>query len=192
MKPDSELELWRREWQAETAVPADLRGRVERQSRSMRILLLGDILVTVVIGGGVTAWALRAPQPDKLVLAVATWVFIAIAWAFGMANRRGIWSPAALNTSAFLDLCIRRCRAMIVATSFGTALYFGELLFCLAWIYHHLSQRAPLPLRTFLGSGTVLFVWACTALFIGFVVWYRRRKQAELRYLLDLRQELHS
>ncbi len=34
MNMDMELETWRREWQSETAVPADLRRRVERQSRS--------------------------------------------------------------------------------------------------------------------------------------------------------------
>jgi hypothetical protein len=47
MSMDTELETWRREWQSETAVPADLRRRVERQSRWLKVGIAADILVTV-------------------------------------------------------------------------------------------------------------------------------------------------
>jgi len=67
MSLDTELETWRREWQSETTVPPDLRRRVERQSRWRKVTVAGDILVTVVIGGGVIALAAREPQRFRIV-----------------------------------------------------------------------------------------------------------------------------
>jgi hypothetical protein len=187
MSVDAELDVWRREWQSETAVPAaGLRGKVQRQSRIMRMTLMAEVLVTVVMGGGTTAWAVRSRQPDTMVLAAAVWVFLAAAWTFAIVSRRDCWSPAALNTSAFLDLSIRRCRSAISATTFGTILYFCELLFCLTWVFRHLSQREPIRLEAFLSSGPVAVVWLCTLTYVGFVLWYRRKKRAELSYLLAL------
>lgn len=52
MSLDTELEDWKRDWQAKAEVPADLRRKVERQSRRLKISLAGDVLVTVAIGGG--------------------------------------------------------------------------------------------------------------------------------------------
>jgi hypothetical protein len=187
MSVDAELDVWRREWQSRTAVPAaGVRRRVQRQSLIMRITLMAEVLVTAAVGGGATAWAVRSRQPDTILLAGAVWIFLAAAWTFALVSRRNSWSPAALNTSAFLDLSIRRCRSAISATTFGTILYFCELLFCLAWVFRHLSQRQAIRLEVFLSSGAVAGVWLCTAAYLGFVLWYRRKKRAELSYLLAL------
>lgn len=188
MSVDLELESWRNEWQTSAAIPADLRRRVRRQSRFVRIMLAADILVTVVVGGGATIWAARTPGTDYLVLALATWVFIAAAWAFVIRNRRGNWSPHALTTTAFLDVSIRRARSSIAAATFGTILYFAEIVFCLAWIYRQRLRSGPLPPGTFLTSPQTWIVWALTAAFAGFVVWYRRKKRTELSYLLNMRK----
>ena len=64
MNVDTELETWRRQWQSGITVPLDLRKKVERQSRFMKIALMGDILVTITIGGARTDWAIRSPQPE--------------------------------------------------------------------------------------------------------------------------------
>jgi hypothetical protein len=174
---DSELETWRREWQSETAVPADLRRRVERQSRGLKIGIAGDILVTVAIGGGVLALAVRVPRPEMLLLAAATWSFIAAAWTFRLAVSRGLWSPAAITTAAFVDLSVRRCRAQLKATLFGAGLFVCEMAFCVGWIYRYSAPRSP------------LLVWLCAALslaFFAFLAWYRRKKKAELSWLMGL------
>jgi len=55
VKPDLELDVWRAQWQADTEVPADLRRKVERGSRNLRLLLALEVLITVVLGGGSTA-----------------------------------------------------------------------------------------------------------------------------------------
>ena len=72
MTTDTELDTWRREWQSEAAVPPDLRRRVERQSRWLKIGIAADVMVTAAIGGGVVALAARAPHADMLLLAAAT------------------------------------------------------------------------------------------------------------------------
>ena len=176
MNMDTELEGWRREWQTEAGVSPGLRRRVERHTRFMRLMLLSELLVTAVIGGGVAVLAVRSPRPDMLVLALGTWTFIAAAWIFALVTRRGLWSPSALTTAAFIDLSIRRCRAALAASIFGTVLYFCEIAFCLAWIYR----------RAGLDAGFVAFIGGVSVVFIALVFWYRRRKRAELAYLLGL------
>ena len=185
MSLDTELETWRREWQSAADVPADLRRRVERQSRWLRIGLAGDILVTVAIGGGVLALALRSPEPDMLVLAAVTWSFIAAAWAFRLTVIRGLWSPAAVDTAAFVDLSIRRCRAQIKATAFGAGLFVVELAFCLGWIYRRTAPRANLWNWLF-ASRFNACVWVFSSAFFVLLWRYRRKKRAELAWLLRL------
>jgi hypothetical protein len=167
MSMDAEWEVWRREWQSETAVRLDLRKIVERQSRWMRIALIADVLVT---------------------LAAMTWLFVAAAWTFALNANRGNWSPSALDTAAFVDLSVRRCRSRLAAVWFGAGLYVSEIAFCLGWIYRHSPEpRTPLWAWLFFGSLTIDVVWAATLAFAGALIWYRRRKRAEIAWLLGLR-----
>ena len=39
------------------------------------------------------------------------------------------------------------------------------------------------------GSVPVDVVWLCTVVFFAFLVWYRRRKRAELEYFLSLQEQ---
>jgi hypothetical protein len=186
MNLDSELETWRREWQSEAAIAPDLRRQVERQSRWLRMGIAADILVTIVIGGGVLGLAVRSPQPDMLLLAAATWSFIAAAWAFRLTITRGLWSPAAIDTAAFIDLSIRRCRAQLKAMVFGAGLFLCEIVFCMGWIYRHSAQRGPLPAWLF-GSISHWVIGLFSAVFFVFLARYRRKKRAELAWLIGLR-----
>src|SRR5450631_2864734 len=111
------------EWRQQSSPLPDLRARVERESRTLRMLVAADILVTIVIGGGVTGWAVFSRQSNVIVLAAATWLFVVVAWAFGIINRAKNWAPSAADTAAFLDLSIRRCRASISMVYFGVALW---------------------------------------------------------------------
>ena len=67
MNLDLELDQWREQWQASPEAPplADLSKRVARQSRFMRIALAGDILVTIVIGGGIIVLAILNANPQR-------------------------------------------------------------------------------------------------------------------------------
>lgn len=189
MSIDTELEIWRQQWQSGTTVPLNLRRKVERQSLIMKIALLGDILVTVTIGGAITALAVRSPQAENVLLAVATWVFIAAAWTFSLTVNRGNWSPSAQNTAAFVDLSVRRCRSRLAAVWFAAGLFLFEIVFVLSWVYRNSpGHRQPVLTWLFFGSISIDIIWLCTAAFFAFLVWYRRRKRAELACLLELRE----
>lgn len=202
MNTDAELETWRRQWQAgatatgesamrgaEHDIPPDLRMRVARQSRFMRIMLIGDILVTAGMGGATVAWAVVSREFDVVVLAAATWLFIAAAWAFRLTNTRGLWAPAALDASAYLNLSIRRCRASLASLRFGAVLYAVEIVFCLVWIYHNGRVQRPALRWLWFGSPAIDFVWLMTGAFIAFVFFYGRRKKAELWNLQRLEED---
>ena len=192
MNIDAELDVWRRQWQSGVEpVPPDLLRKVELQSRFMKIAFAADILVTAGIGGGVIALAVRSPKPDILLLAIVTWLFIFAAWTFSLTVNRGTWSPAALDTASFVDLSIRHCRARLAAVRFGTVLYLSEIAFCLGWIYRHAPQNRPSLLAWLVFSSLLIdMVWMCTLAFFAFLFWYRRKKRAELAWLLDLQRQI--
>ncbi len=189
MNMDLELDAWREEWLRETAVPPDLRRKVERHSRWMRFMRLNEILITVVFGGGTVLWAVRVARADVFVFAALTWISLGMAWAFSLRNVRGLWSPAAESHAEFLQLSIRRCQAQIKSTLFASILYLFNLTFTLTWVYR--IQAVP-PLGAFLRSWRVCVVGAVTLIFFGWLVWYRRAKQSELVRLLELQKELES
>ena len=191
MNMDTELEVWRREWQSDDAVPAHLRMMVARQTRWMRIALAAEILVTVVMGGGVTLLALRSPALDMLVLAAATWLFIIVAWVISVGVNRGNWKPAALDTVSFLEVSIRRCLSRLTSLAFAAGLFVCEIVFCLGWIYRRSGKpRQPLTSWLLFGSLGVDIAWVLTLIFVASGFWYWRKKRAELAHLLDLQAEL--
>lgn len=186
MNGDLELETWRKQWQSVSmAPPVDLRKRVDRQSQFLKLALAADTVVTVGIGGSTAAWAVLSPQADVVVLAVVTWILLAIAWAFRVHITRGNWAPATLDTSAFVDFLIARCRAQLAAIRFGAVLFIVNVTFCTAWVYQH-QPRAHLE---WFGWPMDL-VWLATAAFYAFLPWWNRRKKAELAWLLGLREQL--
>jgi hypothetical protein len=178
--PDLELEAWREQWQAESKVPADLRRKVARGTRNMRLMLALEVLVTVTIGGGSILWAALVPRAEMFVLACAVWIFLAAAWSFAIVSRRGTWSPAALTTAEFVGLSIRRCRGRLAAMRFGVWLYFAEVVFCLAWLYRDPARRVP---------GPAIVYGVVTPLFLMGLARYRRKTRAELASLLELQSQ---
>jgi hypothetical protein len=179
MKPDLELKAWREQWQADTEVPADLRRKVERGSRNLRLLLALEVLITVVLGGGSTLWAMMDRRTEMVVLSAAVWLFLGVAWTFAMMNRRGTWSPVTVSTAEFLDISIRRCQRRLASSWFGAGFYLVEMAFCLTWLYWDPARRGPLP--------AIIFSVATPIFMVG-LVRYRRKTRAELESLLELQR----
>ncbi|HUA59009.1 MAG TPA: hypothetical protein VML19_09670, partial [Verrucomicrobiae bacterium] len=102
-----------------------------------------------------------------------------------------LWSPSALDTAAFVDLSIRRCRGRLAAIPFGAGLYLAEIVFCLGWLDRngYAPQRSLVRWLLF-GSVAIDVVWLCTAVLSVLAVWYRRKKRAELSWLLRLQQQI--
>jgi len=184
MNVDLELETWRREWQSVSVTPPDLRKRVERQSRFLRLEIAADILVTLGIGVPTAGWAMVSPQADIVVLAVFTWMLLAVAWAFRLRITRGNWTPASLDTRAFVDFLIGRCRAQLAAIRFGAILFAVNLTFSLAWVYQH----RPRPHIAWF-SWPLDLVWLATVAFYIFLPWWNRRKKRELAWLLGIQEQ---
>ena len=184
MTVDHELQAWREEWAGQPAGSRDLAARVRRQSRFMRLMLLAEVLVTILLGGGSIWLAASKRQLDVAVLAGATWAFLAVAWGFGVWNRRGAWSPVALNSAAYLEISIRRCRSAIRAVIFGMVLFVVEVVFCLAWLYHRTGDPS------FLYSTRMVAVGVATVVFFVGSLLYRLRKKGELDRLLQLEQSM--
>ena len=190
MSVDLELESWRAEWKRDEAVPADLRKKVQSQSRLMRVALGCDVLVTVVMGGGITGWALMRHDEHLFPVAMATWTFLAIAWIFVLTANRGLWTPSSLDAATFVDLAVRRCRSALAATWFAGGLFFAEVAFGLGWVYEHSPKgQSGLLLWLLFGSIRVDVVWVVTIVFIAGLLWYRKKKRSELRVLLRVREE---
>lgn len=194
MKVDVELQKWSQEWQSKVSsdFPSDLRARVDSATRRMKFVLVTQVLISLVIGGAPVMRAIQSPKPDNLMLAAAVWLFIAGAWSFALINRRDTWSPVASTTSAYLDLSISRCRSSLRATVVRAIAYPCLLLFCLLWAFDTSVQHVPGSALRFLGSPSLYAVWGITLCFFGYVGWFRRRKQEELKNLLSLRRQLHD
>lgn len=188
MSRDFDLEALREDWQTEDSVPSTLRRDVERQSRRMKIGLAGDIAVTVIIGGGSTAWALLSGQKDAGYVAFGTWMFIAAAWMFVLLINRGLWSPSATDGTTFLALSIRRCQASLAATWFAAALFVSEMVFGLTWAYTHADLHESVGRWLLFSSVRIGVVWFATVAFVVGLFWFRKKKKRELAKLLDLRK----
>ena len=190
MNTDLDLEALRQDWQADDSVPPTLRREVERQSRLMKFGMAGDIFVTLVIGGGTIAWALLSTEKSVGWIALATWIFLAIAWSFVLIVNRGLWAPSALDTSAFMDLSIRRCRASLAATWFAAALFVAEVTFGLSWVYSHADLHESVGKWLWFSSFRIDVVWLATLAFAIGLVWFRNKKKGQLARLLNLRRRM--
>lgn len=95
MNTDAQLAVWRRQWAAQTDTGNDahwaenLKRRVARDTRLMKIGLIAPILVTVGIGGGFTALALMLATAADVVLIAEVWLFILVTWAGSLWIARG-------------------------------------------------------------------------------------------------------
>lgn len=183
---DPELEQWQRQWHAQEAVPADLAKTVDAGTRNMRLGVAAEIVMTIVMGGAAIGWAVAAGRFDVAVLAIAVWIFIAIAWTASTLLRRGAWHPVTATTAAFVDISILRCRRNLQAIAIQAVLYVVILTFDLVWLYFY---RGEASVGEFLMRPAVLvFLFVVTPLCATAAVWYRRRLLRELRNLLELRR----
>lgn len=191
MHSDTELNAWRRAWQAPpAAAPIDLAARVARETRMMRRFLVGEVLITITIGGGSAAWALVSGRADVLVLAIGVWLFTAIAWTTSWLLRRGAWAPVDSTTTAFLELSILRCQRRRESVIAQCVLYVMILTFDLIWIYFEFADHQPVTPLAFLTSPSLYWVWAITIALACAAVWQRQRLGRELVNLTALRRKL--
>jgi hypothetical protein len=189
MKTDPELETWQALWQADAQLPLDLRERAMRQVRRMRIMLAGDIAVTVIMGGGATVWALTSNHIAVRLLAAWIWTTIVAAWIFRYFNNRGNWTGAAPSTDAFFETWVKRCRETRRNLQFGFGLGIVQLVVSSAWVFHELHRDLGISFRTFVIMPTVDFAWLCAGLLFAWAFQFYRKVSVDLAYARRLRDE---
>ena len=197
MSRDAEFTAWRRQWQttppcADTpAWAAAISERVARQSRLMRVGLIGPILVTIVIGGLMLLRAVSSGTRLDLALAVESWLFIALVWAGSLWLARGTWRPIGQTTAAFVTVSIWRCESDIASIRLGVALYVGQL--ALTTLLIAMFRDPPLDARALLFSWPMIVIgWIGLPVFVAWSFGYLRRRRAERARLLDLQRQLAS
>jgi hypothetical protein len=190
VQPDTELETWRRQWEAQETVPQDLRQRVERELRLNRIGRAAEVAVTVIVGLAVPGWAILSHRANAAVLTAAVWIFIAICWTVSLSLTRGLSTPLAATSLAFLDFSILACRRRCRAIAAASVLYIPMLSFNLTWIYHTLPDRPGV--WVYLTSPRIVIVFTITAVLAVLAVWRRRTLGRELQNLLSLRRQLED
>jgi hypothetical protein len=195
MNSNTELATWSRQWQAQPDASdkgksaEDLRRRVTRESRLMKIGMIAPILVTIGIGGGFTALTLTLASPANIVLLIEVWLFILATWAGCLWLARGTWRPLAESTAAFIDISIRRCRSNLRVASFGAWLYVGQLSFVLLWKF----LSSPINLTALLTAWPVIFLgWLGLPAFFAWRVWFVRRQRAALDHFLELQRQVKT
>jgi hypothetical protein len=188
MKSENELEIWRREWQSQPRTPIDLIRKVEQQTVHMKYYRLMEYLVTIVMGGGTVAAAIITRDPNVALLAVGTVVAIALAWRFVLKHTRGLWTPGAPTTEAYIDLSIRRCRWMIADARYDSIQ--GVLL--TAFVFY-VDYRILVGLGKWTPPGPfgfwILGAVICLVLVSAFSKRGKKAK-AELEYLTDLQSQV--
>lgn len=188
---DSELDNWRRQWQAghepdHHVWAANLKQRVARQSGLQRLGMVFPVLVTGVIGGGMLARALRTGQSADIVFAVEAWLFILVVWAGSLWIARGTWRPFGETTAAFVALSIRRCRANLRAVPLAIVLYVCQLVIAVFMKAQYVSGLSAVLTST---PTIILGGLGVPAILVG-GIWFARRQRAELERLLELERQL--
>lgn len=186
MNDSEELEVLQHAWQAESrAVPDDLCRIVVRQTRLVRFHAAVDILLGLAFLGA-SLWKAGAdPSVEFIVLAVGVWIVTIFALTLSFRNRAGTWEPTQQNTSEFLSISIRRCRAALRATTFGLWLLLVQVLFVGSWHAWYWSRRTSVP-----SVGTWILASALPIAFLIALLMIRGHRRRELLRLERLHREL--
>ena len=188
---DDELEVWRRQWHSQPAVPIDLIRKVERQTVYMRLQYIALIL-PVLVGIATIVAAIVMKSATWILLAVGTWVFIIMGLIFQYQNDKGIWSPAAETTSAYLELSITRCRKKL--NDIRYTFVFAPLLtlFVLIVVYQILASSGAIKTTEDVAKIVYGFLFAVGVVTVVLLLMVATRKKVkdELAYLLNLQRQL--
>jgi len=177
--------IWRTGEQRATTLHDRLATRVQRQSDRLRIIVAGEIVLTLSILVASGAVIVRNAGASAVRIGAMVLLYTAAIWAFTLWNRRGIWSPYGETTADFVALLRVRAQRRI-----RTA-WFCISVISLAAIM--VSREIARAWR----AGTFTFadwVWiALGAYSLSVVLWsvaYWRLARREIRELDTMAREL--
>ena len=188
---DDELDVWRRQWLAQSAVPDELIRKVEHETVRLRRAHWA-FLAPAAVAASTTLIVVFNPRLDSIVLAAGMWVLVALSWWAYAQNMKDMWAPASETTAAYLDLSIERCRRALRHFRYGDMISPLITAFVLAGVIEGMKSQGRLESAADIGVAitTSLFTIGVVA-FVMFVNNRQRKKtQTELAHLLDLQRQL--
>ena len=179
--------IWRTGERRTTTLHQQLATRVRRQSDRLRIIVAGEIVLTLSMLVASGAVIVRNAGASAVRTGAMVLLYTAAIWAFTLWNRRGIWSPYGESTADFVALLRLRAQRRI-----RTA-WFCISVISLAAIV--MSREIAASWRV--GTTTLAdWVWiALGAYSLSVILWslaYWRHARREIRDLDVLSRELNS
>lgn len=176
---------WRTDENRLTTLTEQLAQRVQRQSASFRLILAGEIVLTLAVLVTSGAVIIRKAGSGAVRISALVLLYTAAVWAFTLWNRRGVWEPYGETTVDFVALLRVRAQRRIRSA------WFSQVVIVIAALV--VSREIATAWRVGAVS-TVDLVWiglgAYSVAVIAWSVWYRRRARREIRELDAITQEL--
>jgi ABC-type multidrug transport system permease subunit len=190
MKED-ELEIWRRQWNSQPAVPIDLIRKVERQTVYLKLEHL-SLILPGLIGVALIVAAVRERTIPWIIMAIGIWCFNLIGGYLQIKNSKDTWAPTTDTTSAYVQLSIARCHARLKNIRLFYVL--SALLSAFVFGVNYLIIASYSVLKTPRDYAYMFGGFAYAAAVVGVVAWLMSKKgkkvQAELAYLMNLERQL--
>jgi hypothetical protein len=175
---DTELETWRREWQAHSDPLPEWKKKIERQNLRTVVAVIFACICLIFAA----LEARRHPTPFMLGLNAGLWFSCALAGGYSWWVRRGSWKPTAQTTLAYVELAHKRAVAKARTLRFCfyflliTILAFAGLG---AWDWKALTARDAAIV-----GGIILELL--------FFRYYERRKRQEIERTRKLMEQIQE
>lgn len=176
---------WRTGEHQSATLTEQLARRVRRQSDSLRLILAGEIVLTLVILVVSGAAIIRNAGAGALRVGAMVVLYTAAVWAFTLWNRRGIWAPYGETTADFVALLRVRAQRRI-----RTAWFSQIVITVAALLLSREMQAAWRAGEVSLVDWVWIYFGVYTAAVIVWSVWYRRQARREMRELDALLRDL--
>lgn len=180
-------ELWRAQ-PAETPVPAEVRRRVKRQERYLRLGAAAEWLVAVGLCTYAIVIAARDWAPADIFWALVVLVLVGWALSFSLTNRRDLYCPPEESTRAYIDLALLRIARKRSAVRFAWLLYAIELAIFLSWELLALWGWLE-PILTPASTPTLLAIATVTLVLAGWSLFVWLRSARDLRLFTELQKQ---
>jgi hypothetical protein len=189
---NAEFSKWQQLWQSHCVVPVELIRKVERGTVRMQALRVAEIVVTIVMGGGLIVAAIVHPlmrQTYWVALTLITGVFIVALWIVSLRRSRNVWNAEEPSISAYVDLQVRRYQQQITGIRSGTIVSLLFSTSVLAVVFAVLNaENVHLPLWS------IVYFWTVGIVVNGVVllgqVAKKKKLQSELDNMLNVQRSI--
>ena len=197
MTEDREVELWREQWSGVAPPPPEFLRQVQEKIKVQdRRFWLGNLLaVAALVGTLIFALYQLSHQASRLEKGRATGLFVLlfVAVTCRLWLMRGTWRAETRSIRAFVELWRRRVQARIRGLQIGIYIATGWLAFCAALAAANLATIRPelMAHPTVYLAMMLVLVLMLRVIWFG-LMWFRRRKVAELDEATRLLEEMET